>query len=1142
MSNLWIEICNERLVSRFGVDRILLLAAREFKKRGARVTFSCLRFDPDLLEAVSSRTTTVQVTQGHNMRQVEKSATLATMQAWTNGRPDVIVCGGWPFFDLAARSPSLGVPSVFIDAGAVPHDGLAHGALDMQLELRRIRSSTLPFISRVLPISEFIRSSQTLHDRCSPKGVRTVLLGSDHLTDPQRNSQVERAPGGLVSELHVLKQNGLKLILVLGRYELNNYKNSNIALEVFKRVRLDIRGCRLLFLAERRDLQLGQYSDDGILALGHPSDDELVSIMKLVDVGISVSHWEGFNLPVVEMQHLGRPALAFSLAAHPEVIADPWFLCATQEEMTAKVSTILAASGAPVVPLANLARFHTRLPWRDCLDSWYHEIRNAALDAAATRAEVQGRRMVLIDVTNSARDPANSGVVRVTRQLGVRLAYDATLDVVFIKWNFAARAYELTRPNDGFLGAFGGPKDYLGMLNSSVDPRQALELVISASHPHCAEPPILLFAEVALSEDIEERMTWAKRHGFPACFILYDLIPIYYSKFCSENVASNFPFYLRRLLHSEYVISISRSSLVDLYKYSEEQKLLAPAAEVVWLPAQFGQAVRLAPRRPDSDTEIRILCVSTLEPRKNHMRLVEAFELLVSANPVQGFKLTLVGNRYAGGDAIVDSLRTASERGLPIEWRGVMSEADLAEQYRKAHFTVYPSMVEGFGLPILESLWFGKPNICANNGNMAELARDGGCVQVDVEDSQSIFEAMQRLSFDVEHYRSLCKEIAGRTLDSWDDYASRISAALKSIGSVDADMRRSLTSSTDLEAGRGRDPYAGWLSALLDSSNSFGRTTSSERKSDRTAQASLGAVRSDEIATPDRPLIFLHVPKCGGISVGSAVTNAIEASAILGGMDRKLLGKFDDFASIAEDLKNELHLDGLPAGYFDFVGGHHSLSTLTERFPEGRYFTVVREPHIRLLSHFLYWRSQTDHHLDDWGTWKSFVLSARGPLSEFLRNPTIACQTDNLLTRLLLQPDRLIPEDGFIARSSFKELAQRAIAKLEDFEFVDFLENRSLKANMRDWLRREVTLTRENETDLRADLSLELVQELDPETIALLQQRSAIDLAVWVHVCISRLGCIPVDLAPRLLTGRYVERQAAKWAPRPTRQEEDVVA
>ena len=725
MSNLWIEICNERLVSRFGVDRILLLAAREFKKRGARVTFSCLRFDPDLLEGVSSRTTAVQVTQGHNMRQVEKSATLATMQAWTDGRPDVIVCGGWPFFDLAARSPALGVPSVFIDAGAVPHDGLAHGALDMQLELRRIRSSTLPFISRILPISEFIRSSQTLHDRSSPKGVKTVLLGSDHLPDPQRNSEVEQVPGKVVSELLALKRNGVKLILVLGRYEPNNYKSSNIALEVFKRVRMNLRDCRLLFLAEQRDLQLGQYSDDGIVALGHPSDDELVSVMKLVDVGISVSHWEGFNLPVVEMQHLGRPALAFSLAAHPEVVADPWFLCATQEEMAAKVSTILGATRVPAVPLANLARFRNRLPWRDCLNSWYEEIRNAALDAAPARAEVQGRRMVLIDVTNSARDPANSGVVRVTRQLGVRLACDPSLDAVFVRWDFMARAYQLTRPNDGFLGAFGGPEDYLGMLSSSVGLQQALELIISASHPHCAEPPILLFAEVALSEDIEERVTWAKGRGLPACFILYDLIPIYYRKYCSENVANNFPFYLRRLLHSEYVISISRSSLADLYKYSEETKLTAPAAEAIWLPAQFGQTARLAPRHPDSDIEIGILCVSTLEPRKNHMRLVEAFELLVGANPGQRFKLTLVGNRYAGGDAIVDSLRAASDRGLPIEWRGVMSEADLAEQYRQAHFTVYPSIVEGFGLPILESLWFGKPIICANSGNMAELARDG---------------------------------------------------------------------------------------------------------------------------------------------------------------------------------------------------------------------------------------------------------------------------------------------------------------------------------------------------------------------------------------------------------------------------------
>ena len=100
------------------------------------------------------------------------------------GSPDVVVTGGWPFFRTAELCARLGAPSVFIDAGAVPHEAMPEGAAIVQRELRRVRASALPRFTAVLPISNFIRDTQTLPERGTAAGVRTILLGADHLESP----------------------------------------------------------------------------------------------------------------------------------------------------------------------------------------------------------------------------------------------------------------------------------------------------------------------------------------------------------------------------------------------------------------------------------------------------------------------------------------------------------------------------------------------------------------------------------------------------------------------------------------------------------------------------------------------------------------------------------------------------------------------------------------------------------------------------------------------------------------------------------------------------------------------------------------------------------------------------------------------
>jgi hypothetical protein len=101
----------------------------------------------------------------------------------------------------------------------------------------------------------------------------------------------------------------------------------------------------------------------------------------------------------------------------------------------------------------------------------------------------------------------------------------------------------------------------------------------------------------------------------------------------------------------------------------------------------------------------------------------------------------------------------------------VVDDATLIELYSKADFTVYPSLIEGFGVPIVESLAFGKPCLCADSGVMAELAADGGCVTANVQSVDALSERIELLIGDSALLGDLSEQARSRPVRTWDEYA-----------------------------------------------------------------------------------------------------------------------------------------------------------------------------------------------------------------------------------------------------------------------------------------------------------------------------------------------------------------------------------
>jgi glycosyltransferase involved in cell wall biosynthesis len=139
------------------------------------------------------------------------------------------------------------------------------------------------------------------------------------------------------------------------------------------------------------------------------------------------------------------------------------------------------------------------------------------------------------------------------------------------------------------------------------------------------------------------------------------------------------------------------------------------------------------------------LYVGTLQPRKNLVRLVRAYAQL-RQRQVAEWELVLAGGQGWQAEPLA-ALVQEFALGAVVRFLNYVPDPDLPTLYRGARFFCFPSLFEGFGLPILEAQFYGVPVMSANNSAMPEIAGDAALL-VDPTDVDAIAEAMLRLSQD----------------------------------------------------------------------------------------------------------------------------------------------------------------------------------------------------------------------------------------------------------------------------------------------------------------------------------------------------------------------------------------------------------
>jgi glycosyltransferase involved in cell wall biosynthesis len=138
-----------------------------------------------------------------------------------------------------------------------------------------------------------------------------------------------------------------------------------------------------------------------------------------------------------------------------------------------------------------------------------------------------------------------------------------------------------------------------------------------------------------------------------------------------------------------------------------------------------------------------VLHVGAIQHRKNVARLVEAFE-----HVPEGWRLVLAGSAGYGAEQILARIESSSRRA-DIDVLGYVTCRQLAGWYRRASIFAFPSLDEGFGMPVLEAMANGVPVLTSNRSALPEVTGDAALL-VDPADAESITDGLRRLSGDEE--------------------------------------------------------------------------------------------------------------------------------------------------------------------------------------------------------------------------------------------------------------------------------------------------------------------------------------------------------------------------------------------------------
>lgn len=242
---------------------------------------------------------------------------------------------------------------------------------------------------------------------------------------------------------------------------------------------------------------------------------------------------------------------------------------------------------------------------------------------------------------------------------------------------------------------------------------------------------ILLMLDSTWHLDIWSSIKYAKRREVKIIGITYDLIPISHPQFCDEHLVKLFSqWYDKSLLYFDGYISISKTVMLDVQKFLKGRNIDISrySFDYFHLGTDFKEIeedvskVRKTLQNLFKSNKSIYLIVSTIEPRKNHKYLFETFKKLWKVNI--DVTLVIVGRVGWKTENLIAEIKKHEEYQKRLWIFNDLDDNELIYCYNNAKALLFPSFIEGYGLPIIESLQKGLPVLASDTPIHREVGKD----------------------------------------------------------------------------------------------------------------------------------------------------------------------------------------------------------------------------------------------------------------------------------------------------------------------------------------------------------------------------------------------------------------------------------
>ena len=372
---------------------------------------------------------------------------------------------------------------------------------------------------------------------------------------------------------------------------------------------------------------------------------------------------------------------------------------------------------------------------------------------------------VIVDVDFTSRHDLHTGIQRVVRQ--TLPFWNADRQITPAAWTRNQGTLRVLDPNeatrvyDWFTTAAPARSDAPAARPVRSDPRLIIPWKSVIVLPEV--PPVEAAARIAALGACSNNKVVA---------IGYDTIPLVSADTVPLEEPTKFMPYLAAIKYADRIGAISQTAAEEFRCFTSmlvTQGLTGPEVISVPLPADISSDTWLTDGAPAESADIVV--VGSHDPRKNHLAILHAAEILWQ----EGLEYTLTFIGSGGSNAeFFHRVEVLQFRGRAVSIRVAVPEVELNQAVASARFTIFPSIHEGYGLPVAESISLGTPVITTNYGSTAEIAADGGAVTIDPRDDADLTAAMRRLLTDDAELASLRSQIAKRAGRSWQHYADEL--------------------------------------------------------------------------------------------------------------------------------------------------------------------------------------------------------------------------------------------------------------------------------------------------------------------------------------------------------------------------------